>query len=217
MDALYSVIDFVLHVDTHLDHLIQEYGTWTYAILGLIVFMETGLVVTPILPGDSLLFAAGMFAARGALDQKLVFVVLTCAALLGDNTNYWIGRYLGPKVLKNENSRIFRKSYLDKTHAFFERYGAMTIVLARFVPIVRTFAPFVAGVGQMTYTTYLAFSVFGAVAWVGICTFAGYFLGNIPVVRDNFEVAVLLIVAVSLLPPVIEWARHRFGRSEVAR
>ena len=214
MDALTWLFDFVLHIDQHLDHLLVEYGTWTYAILAVIVFMETGLVVTPILPGDSLLFAAGMFAARGALNPHLVFLLLTTAALLGDNTNYWIGRYLGPRVLKNENSRILRKSYLDRTHAFFAHYGPITIVLARFVPIVRTFAPFVAGVGAMSYPTYFAYSVFGAVLWVGICTYAGYFLGNIPAIRDNFEIAVLLIVGVSLLPPIVEWARHRFGKNK---
>lgn len=210
MDALTWLFDFVLHVDQHLDSLLAQYGPWTYGILALVVFMETGLVITPVLPGDSLLFAAGMFAARGALNPHLLFVLITCAAVLGDNTNYWIGRYLGPRVLKNENSRIFRKSYLDKTHSFFETYGVITIVLARFVPIVRTFAPFVAGVGAMYYPKYLAFSVIGAVMWVGICTYAGYFLGNIPAVRDNFEIAVLMIIGVSLLPPFIEWARHRF-------
>lgn len=210
MDALTWLFDFVLHIDQHLDTILVEYGAWTYGILAVIVFMETGLVVTPILPGDSLLFAAGMFAARGALNPHLVFLLLATAALLGDNTNYWIGRYLGPRVLKNESSRILRKSYLDRTHAFFEHYGPITIVLARFVPIVRTFAPFVAGVGAMPYPKYLAYSVFGAILWVGICTYAGYFLGNIPAIRDNFEIAVLLIVGVSLLPPIIEWARHRF-------
>ena len=218
MDALTWLIDFVLHIDQHLDSLLAEYGAWTYGILAVIVFMETGLVVTPILPGDSLLFAAGMFAARGSLNPHLVFLLLTCAALLGDNTNYWIGRYLGPRVLRNENSRIFRKSYLDKTRSFFVAYGAVTIVIARFVPIVRTFAPFVAGVGAMAYPTYLMYSVLGAVSWVGICTYAGYFLGNIEVVRENFEIAVLMIIGVSLLPPVIEWARHRFlKKPEVTR
>jgi membrane-associated protein len=210
MESMTEVIDFFLHVDHHLDQLLREYGTWTYLILGVVIFMETGFVVTPILPGDSLLFAAGMMASRGALNQWLVFSLLTAAAILGDNTNYWLGRYLGPRVLKNNNSRIFKKSYLDRTHAYFERYGALTIVVARFAPIVRTFAPFVAGVGQMYYPRYLAFSVFGAVLWVGVCTFAGYFLGNIPVVRDNFEIAVLLIISISLLPPLIEWGRRRF-------
>jgi membrane-associated protein len=210
MDALSWLFDFVLHIDQHLDQILAEYGTWTYAIIALIIFMETGLVVTPILPGDSLLFAAGMFAGRGALNPHLLFLVLASAAIVGDNTNYWVGRYLGPRVLRNDDSRIFRKKYLDKTREYFEKYGAVTIVIARFVPIVRTFAPFVAGVGAMSYPKYLSFSLFGAFLWVGICVYAGFFLGNIPVIRDNFELAVLLIIGVSLLPPFIEWARHRF-------
>lgn len=211
MDAIAALFDFVLHVDQHLDALLREYGTWTYGILCVIVFMETGLVVTPILPGDSLLFAAGMMAARGALDPVVLFVVLTLAAIAGDNTNYWIGRYLGPRVLKNENSQVFKPSYLSKTHEYFERYGALTIVVARFVPIVRTFAPFVAGVGAMSYSRYVTFSVFGAVLWVGACTFSGYLLGNVPIVRDNFELAVLAIIAVSVVPPVVEAVRRRLA------
>lgn len=216
IDLFLQLVDFVLHIDTHLDTLLQTYGTATYAILALIVFMETGLVVTPILPGDSLLFAGGMFAARGSLHPHLLFLVLTMAAIAGDNTNYWIGRTIGPRVLKNENSKIFKKSYLDKTHGYFERYGSTTIVLARFIPIVRTFAPFVAGVGAMTYTTYLTYSIFGGVLWVGICVYSGYFLGNIPFIRDNFEIAVLAIIAFSLIIPAFEAFRHR-SRSEPAR
>jgi membrane-associated protein len=211
MDTLRSVLDLFLHVDDHLDALLQQYGVWTYPILCVVIFMETGFVVTPFLPGDSLLFAAGMMAARGGLEQAALFTLLSAAAIAGDNTNYWIGRYLGPKVLTNESSRIFKRSHLERTHAYFEKYGAFTIVVARFTPIVRTFAPFVAGVGAMTYPKYLSFSVFGGLLWVGVCTFSGYFLGNIPVVRDNFEIAVLLIIAVSLLPMVVEWVRHRAG------
>lgn len=209
MDQIALIFDFVLHVDEHIDHLLQQYGAWTYAILMLVVFCETGLVVTPILPGDSLLFAGGMFAGRGALNPHYLFLLISAAAIAGDNTNYWLGRYLGPRVLKNEDSRIFKKKYLDRTRAFFAKYGASTIVLARFVPIVRTFAPFVAGVGQMPYPRYLAYSVGGGLAWVGICTYAGFFLGNIPVIRDNFELAVLLIIAVSVMPMVVEYVRHR--------
>lgn len=210
METVAWLFDFVLHVDQHLDHLLQQYGTWTYAILMTVVFCETGLVVTPILPGDSLLFAAGMFAGRGALNPTYLFLLLSLAAIVGDNTNYWLGRYLGKRVL-TEDSRIFKKKYVDRTEAFFAKYGATTIVLARFVPIVRTFAPFVAGVGRMSYPRYLAFSVGGGVAWVGICVWAGYFLGNIPVIRENFEIAVLLIIAVSLIPMVVEGIRHRAG------
>jgi membrane-associated protein len=214
MSALYTLVDFVLHVDKHLDTLIQTYGTTTYAILALVVFCETGLVVTPFLPGDSLLFAGGMFAGRGALDPHVLFAVLVVAAVSGDNVNYWFGRTLGPKVLSQTDEstwkgRIFKKKYLDQTQAFFEKYGAATIVMARFVPIVRTFAPFVAGVGQMAYPKYLAYSVGGGVAWVGTCVYAGYFLGGVPLIRDNFEVTVLLIIAVSVLPMAIEWWRHR--------
>jgi membrane-associated protein len=211
MSAVLALFDFVLHVDKHLDTLIQNWGTTTYAILALVVFCETGLVVTPILPGDSLLFAGGMFAGRGALNPHLLFVVLVCAAVAGDNVNYWFGRTLGPRVLKNEDSRIFKKKYLDRTRAFFDKYGPATVVLARFVPIVRTFAPFVAGVGQMPYPRYLAYSVGGGIAWVGICVYAGYFLGGFDVVRNNFEIAVLLIIAVSVLPMVVEYLRHRFA------
>ena len=190
MDQIAWLIDFVLHVDEHLDQILKDYGTWTYGILMLVVFCETGLVLTPILPGDSLLFAAGMFAGRGALDPVWLHVLIALAAIAGDNTNYWVGRYLGPKVLKNEDSRIF---------------------MARFVPIVRTFAPFVAGVGAMSYPRYLAYSVGGAVLWVGICVYSGFFLGNIPMIRDHFEIAVLLIIAVSVMPMVIEYLRHRGG------
>lgn len=213
MDTIGQLLDFVLHVDQHIDTLLKTYGSWTYGILALVIFCETGLVVTPILPGDSLLFAAGMFAGRGALSPHLLFVVLTTAAIVGDNTNYWFGRFLGPRVLKKEDSRIFKKAYLERTRAYFERYGAVTIVLARFVPIVRTFAPFVAGVGHMYYPKYLVYSVSGAVLWVGTCVYAGYFLGNIPVIRDNFELAVLVIIGFSLIPAFIEGVRHRFAPS----
>lgn len=211
MDLLSSLIDFILHIDHHLDALLREYGLWTYGILSLIVFVETGLVVAPFLPGDSLLFAAGMMAARGALDPWILFVVLTIAAILGDNMNYWIGRYLGPRVLKNESSRIFNPSHLARTHEYFERYGAATVVIARFVPIVRTFAPFVAGVGAMSYPRYLTYSVFGAILWVGICNFAGYLLGNIPIIRDNFELAVLAIISLTAVPPIVEAVRRRWA------
>lgn len=210
MEQIGWLFDFVLNVDEHIDHLLQVYGTWTYGILMAVVFCETGLVVTPVLPGDSLLFAAGMFAGRGALDVNTLFVLIALAAIAGDNTNYWLGRFLGPRVLR-EDSRIFKKKYLDRTRAFFAKYGAVTIVLARFVPIVRTFAPFVAGVGQMSYPKYLAYSIGGGVSWVGICVYAGYFLGNIPVIRDHFELAVLLIIAVSLIPMGVEAVRHRAG------
>ena len=178
-------------------------------ILAAIIVAETGFVVTPFLPGDSLLFAAGMFAAREALDIRILLPLAMTAAIVGDNTNYWVGRTIGPRLLRSEKSWILNKKHLDRTHEYFEKYGAATVVIARFVPIVRTFAPFVAGVGAMSYPRYVAYSVFGGVLWVGICTLAGYFLGSIPVVAKNFEIAVLTIIGISLLLPTIEWVRRR--------
>jgi membrane-associated protein len=215
MGFLNAAIDFILHVDVYLKDIIAQYGAWTYLVLFLIIFCETGLVVTPFLPGDSLLFAAGALAALGALNPVVLFVLLVAAAILGDASNYWIGKYVGPKVLHKENSRIFRKSYLDKTHAFFERHGGKSIILARFVPIVRTFAPFLAGVGTMSYGQFLLYNVVGAVVWVGLFVGAGYFFGNLPYVRDNFTLVVFAIVGLSVLPPVVEWARHRFFSPKV--
>ena len=209
MDLVHWFVDFFLHLDRHLAEVIQAYGTGTYALLFAIVFMETGLVVTPFLPGDSLLFAAGSFAALGALDVRLVFALLAFAAILGDNVNYWIGRYLGPKVFHFERSRFFNPDHLRKTHGFYERYGVKTIIIARFVPIVRTFSPFVAGVGAMRYPRFLAFDVAGGILWVGVCTFAGYFFGNLPFVKKNFSLVVLAIIAISLTPALVEVLRHR--------
>jgi membrane-associated protein len=211
MDLVHWFVDFFLHLDRHLAEVIQAYGTGTYALLFAIVFMETGLVVTPFLPGDSLLFAAGSFAALGALDVRLLFALLVVAAVLGDNLNYAIGRYLGPKVFHYERSRFFNPEHLRKTHGFYEKYGVKTIIIARFVPIVRTFSPFVAGVGAMSYPRFLAFDVVGGVLWVGICVFAGYLFGNLPVVKQNFTLVILAIILVSILPAVVEFLRHRAG------
>jgi membrane-associated protein len=212
MDFLYSIIDVFLHLDKHLDQVMLEYGTWTYLILVLIIFCETGLVVTPFLPGDSLLFAAGAIAGRGTLDPWLLFGLLTTAAIVGDNVNYWVGRFLGPRVLTNENSRIFKKAYLDKTHAYFEKYGGKTIIIARFVPIIRTFAPFVAGLGCMTYSRFMSYNVIGGVAWVLICVLAGYFFGNLPFVKQNFSLVILAIIVISVMPAVFEvWRARRRG------
>ncbi len=205
---LSSLIDLFLHLDKHLDVVIQTYGVWTYGILFLIILLETGLVVTPILPGDSLLFAAGAFAARGSLDLTTLLVLLTTGAILGDGINYSIGYLLGPKVLTG-NSRVFRREYLEKTHRFYERYGGKTIVLARFVPIVRTFAPFMAGVGRMSYWKFASYNVVGAVLWICICTLAGFFFGNLEVVKNNFTLVVLGIVFVSVLPAAVEYLRSR--------
>jgi membrane-associated protein len=208
MDALRTLMDFVLHLDRHLAEIIGQYGGWTYLILTLIVFAETGLVVMPILPGDSLLFAAGTFAALGALNPWLLFVLLSVAAILGDTLNYWVGRYVGPRAFSG-TVRWLRRDYLDRTEAFYERHGGKTIVLARFIPIIRTFAPFVAGVGRMHYGRFLAYNVGGGVFWVGLFVAAGYLFGNVPIVRNNFSLVVMGIILVSVLPIGVEWLRHR--------
>lgn len=204
MELIKHLIDLVLHLDKHLVEIAQQYGTATYGILAAIVFAETGLVVTPFLPGDSLLFATGALAASGALDVNVAFVLLFVMAVLGDGVNYHVGRFLGPKVLVDGYSRFIKKSYLDRTHAFFERYGGKTVVFARFVPIVRTFAPFIAGVGAMTYPKFLMFNVVGALAWVGSLLYAGYFFGGMEVVKKNFSLVVLAIIVLSVLPAVFE-------------
>ena len=200
-------VHLFLHLDEHLSRVIQDYGAWTYALLFLIVFLETGLVITPILPGDSLLFAAGAFAASGSLNLYFVLVLLFVAAVLGDAVNYMIGFYIGPKALRG--GRWLKKEYLDKTHGFYERYGAKTIVIARFVPIVRTIAPFLAGVGRMNYFQFARFNVLGAGMWVGLCVMGGYLFGNIPFVEKNFSLVVLGIVFVSILPMIVEFIRAR--------
>ena len=209
MDLIHWFVDFFLHLDQHLAEVIQQYGRTTYLILSLIVFLETGLVVTPILPGDSLLFAAGAFAALGHLRLWPLFFLLCVAAILGDTVNYAIGARIGPKVFSYSKSRFFNPDHLKKTHEFYEKYGGKTIIIARFVPIVRTFAPFVAGVGQMSYRQFIGYNVIGGVLWVSICVFAGYFFGNLPFVKKNFSVVVIVIVLISLLPAVIEYLKHR--------
>ena len=206
---LVHAFNILLHLDKYLGAVIQDYGAWTYLILFLIIFCETGLVITPILPGDSLLFAIGVFCGLGTLDIKLTLALLSVAAILGDTVNYGVGKFIGPKVFHYEDSRIFKKEYLQKTHAFYEKYGGKTIIIARFVPIVRTFAPFVAGVGSMTYGKFLTFNVVGGLLWVFSITLAGYFFGNIPVVKNNFTAVILGIIFVSVLPGVIEYLRHR--------
>src|SRR5512134_3675530 len=216
MDLVYWFVDFFLHLDKHLAEVIQAYGAWTYGLLFTIVFLETGLVVTPLLPGDSLLFAAGSFAALGALDVGLLFVLLTVAAVLGDTVNYAIGHYLGPKVFHYPKSRFFNPDHLRKTHDFYEKYGGKTIIIARFVPIVRTFAPFVAGIGAMTYLRFLAYNVIGGLLWVAICLFSGYFFGNLPFVRSNFSVVILVIILISVLPAVVEYLRHLAEKRRVS-
>ena len=213
MELIKSLIDLFLHLDQHLGELIRNYGLWTYLILFIIIFCETGLVVTPFLPGDSLLFAAGTFAARGDLSVLWLFILLSAAAIIGDTVNYWIGHYVGPKVFHKENVRLLNKKHLERTHAFYEKYGGKTIIIARFIPIIRTFAPFVAGVGSMTYWRFITYNIVGGVLWVGVCVFAGFFFGNIELVQRNFSLVVVAIVFISVLPVIVEFVRHRLGRS----
>jgi len=207
-----SLIDFVLHIDQHLIELTQTYGLWIYAILFLIVFCETGLVVTPFLPGDSLLFAAGAVAALGGMNVHIAAGLLLAAAVIGDAVNFAIGKYFGEKLFAKPDSRVFKREYLAKTHAFYEKYGGKTIILARFVPIVRTFAPFVAGMGNMHYGRFIRYNIIGALMWVGLLTYAGYFFGELPVVKNNFGLVVIGIIVVSVLPMVVEIAKAKWGK-----
>jgi len=209
VELIRQLLDILLHLDRHLDTIIQQYGVWTYLILFLIIFCETGLVVMPILPGDSLLFAVGTFAARGALDLGLVLLLLSVAAVAGDTVNYAIGYRVGPQIFRKEGVRFLNREYLDRTHRFYERHGAKTIVIARFVPIIRTFAPFVAGVGQMSYARFVTYNVAGGVGWIAALVLGGYLFGNIPVVRQNFTLVIFAIIVLSILPGVIEFLRQR--------
>jgi len=208
MEFLSDIIGIFLHIDEHLASVIDQYGTWTYVILLVVIFCETGLVVTPFLPGDSLLFAAGAFASRGVLNPHLLFVLLTVAAIVGDTVNYAIGAFIGPRVFR-ENVRFLKREYLVKAEAFYEKYGAKTIVIARFIPIIRTFAPFVAGVGKMSYARFITYNIFGGILWVALFIYGGYFFGNIAFVQEHFETVILAIIALSLLPPLVEWWRGR--------
>jgi membrane-associated protein len=211
MELIHFVVDFILHIDVHLAELVAQYGIWIYAILFLILFCETGLVVTPFLPGDSLLFVAGALAAlpSNSLDVHLMALLMACAAVLGDAVNYTIGRLFGEKLFSRPDSRIFRRSYLDKTHGFYARHGGKTIILARFVPIVRTFAPFVAGMGHMSYRHFALFNIVGGVLWVALFTYAGYLFGDLPVVQSNLNLLIVAIIVLSVLPGLIEVWRHR--------
>lgn len=202
-----TLIDFILHIDQHLVHLSAQYGSWIYAILFVVIFCETGLVVTPFLPGDSLLFAAGGIAAIGGMNIHVMVLLLLVAAILGDAANFMIGKYFGQKLFANPDSKIFRRSYLEKTHAFYEKHGGKTIIIARFVPIVRTFAPFVAGMGDMHYGTFIRYNIIGAVLWVLSFSYAGYFFANIPVVKNNLGLVMAAIIVISILPAVVEVIR----------
>jgi membrane-associated protein len=209
VELIGNLIELFLHLDEHLNVVIQNYGVWTYLLLFLIIFLETGLVVTPFLPGDSLLFAAGTFAALGSLNVVWLFVLLSVAAIVGDTVNYWIGHYVGPKVFSSEKVRFLNKEHLERTHQFYEKHGGKTIILARFIPIIRTFAPFVAGIGKMTYWHFISYNVIGGVIWVAIFTFLGYFFGNIDIVKRNFTLVILVIIFISLVPVMIEFVNHR--------
>ena len=209
MELIVKGIDILLHLDKYLGIMIQTMGIWSYVIIFLIIFCETGLVVTPVLPGDSLLFAIGTFAALGSFDITIVLILLTIAATAGDTVNYWIGNYLGPKVFHYEDSRFLKKKHLERTHEYYEKHGGKTIIIARFIPIIRTFAPFVAGIGSMTYGKFLSYNVVGGILWIFSLTLAGYFFGNIQVVRKNFSLVIIAIVVLSVMPGVIEYLRQR--------
>lgn len=208
IDLLLYLVDFILHLDVHLDELVANYGTWIYVILFLIIFCETGLVVMPLLPGDSLLFAAGAVAASGRLDVGLLCVLLITAAILGNAVNYWVGRVAGIEV-QRRFPRLIKQQYLDKTHAYFERYGGKTVIIARFVPIVRTVAPFAAGLGQMTHLRYQFYNITGSMLWVLLLVPAGYFFANVPIVKENFSTVVIGIIILSVLPAIVEFVRER--------
>jgi membrane-associated protein len=209
VELITGFIDIVLHLDRHLQWLVANYGTWVYLILFAIIYCETGLVVTPFLPGDSLLFVAGAVAAGGAIDVHSLFVVLALASFSGDNTNYWIGRFVGPRLFRRSGSRLLNPAHLERTQQFYERHGGKTIVIARFVPIVRTFAPFVAGMGRMIYPRFLSYSFAGSILWIGSLTYAGYHFGNLPFVRQNLSFVIIGIVVLSLMPGMVEFLRSR--------
>ena len=214
MDLFQSALEYFLHLDKHLGELVQHYGGWTYTILFLIIFCETGLVVTPFLPGDSLLFAVGALAGTGALNVSALIFLLIAAAVLGDSVNYWIGSTFGTRMFR-EDARILKLDYLRRTEVFFERYGGKTIVIARFVPIVRTYAPFVAGAARMRYSSFLTYNVVGAVGWITLFLLGGYLFGGIPVVEENFTVVVIVVIVLSLLPPLIEYLKTRQERGRM--
>lgn len=215
MDLILSFVDFFLHLDVHLADIISQYGVWTYLILFGIIFAETGFVVTPFLPGDSLIFAAATLAAKypDVLNPLLVFIIFAVAAILGDSVNYAIGHAIGPRVFR-EDVRFLKREYLDRTHEFFEKHGGITIIIARFMPIIRTFAPFVAGVGAMTYGKFITYNVVGGIAWVGLFTILGHFFGSLPIVQENFSLVVIAIIFLSVLPPIYEVLRNRTAKPE---
>jgi membrane-associated protein len=216
MEFITWLISFIMHIDKHLIYIIQQYGTLTYFIMFLIIFCETGLVVTPLLPGDSLIFALGALAAGGEIDIALISWVLVVAAILGDTVNYHIGKYVGPKVFTQERNRFFKKEHLMKAHVFYQKHGAITIIIARFIPIIRTFAPFVAGIGVMSYGRFIIYNISGAIMWVALFATAGYFFGNLPIVRKNFTMVIMAIIIISVIPILIEgYKAWREGRQSL--
>jgi membrane-associated protein len=217
MELLKYAFDIFMHLDTYLGAIIKDYGMWTHVLLFIVIFCETGLVVTPFLPGDSLLFAAGTFAALGALDLFWLVVTLSIAAVAGDTVNYWSGCIVGPKVFSSKESRWLNREYLDRTHKFYEKYGGKTIIIARFMPIIRTFAPFVAGIGSMTYGRFITYNVVGGVAWILVFTLAGYFFGNIPMVQRNFTMVIMALVIIPVIPAVVEFCRQKWGGKRESR
>ncbi len=209
IDFIEKFIDIIIHVDRYIGQFIDQFGIWTYLVIFLVIFAETGLVVTPFFPGDSLLFAAGAIAAIGDLNIIGLFLLLSLAAFLGNLSNYWIGYKVGPEIFKKEKSRVFNKNYLERTHKFYEKHGSITIVIARFMPFIRTFAPFVAGIGKMTYFKFLVYSLIGSVMWVALFLFGGYYFGNIPVVKENFSLVIVAIIVISLIPAGISYIHSR--------
>ncbi len=214
MEFLEYLIDLFLHLDKHLNEIILQYGALTYLILFLVIFAETGFVFTPFLPGDSLLFAAGTFAAIGSFNVHILFLLLSTAAIIGDSVNYWVGQYIGLKLFERK-SRFLKKEYLDRTHKFYEKHGGKTIILARFIPIVRTFAPFVAGIGAMTYSKFLAYNIIGGILWCAIFIYGGYFFGNLSFVKNNFSFVIVAIILISVLPMLIEYLKHRISKKNI--
>jgi len=209
MSIITDFINFVLHLDQSLGAIIQQFGPWTYVILFAIVFCETGLVVAPFFPGDSLIFVSGAFAASGLLNIELLFITLSLAAIIGDTVNYWIGHFVGPKVFAQEKSRFFKKEYLKRAHDFYEKHGGKAIIIARFVPIIRTFAPFVAGIGEMSYRRFIAYNIIGGVGWVAAFLLGGYYFGNLQVVKDNLSLTAIVIIIISFIPAIVEFLSHR--------
>ncbi len=217
LQLLRTLIEYILHLDRYLGQLIQSYHTWTYLFMFFIIFMETGFVITPFLPGDSLLFAAGTLAGLGQyLNIGILFVIFSAAAIAGDTANYWIGHYIGPRAFSG-NIRFLKKEYLDRTHAFYEKHGGKTIIIARFIPIIRTFAPFVAGIGAMTYPRFIAYNVIGGIAWVSLFVFGGYFFGKLTIIQQNFSLVLLAIIFISMLPAIIEFIHARQQASQAKK